>query len=304
MAASETLSIGRRKVAVSNLDKQLYPCGFTKRDVIDYYLRISPVMLPHLRDRAVTLKRYPNGSKAMHFFEKNCPMHRPPWVQTRHVPGNKSEGVTHCVLNDRAALLWAANLAALELHVPMGKADNPQRPLAMVFDFDPGAPATLRDCAAMALCLRDMFAGLNLQTFAKTSGNKGLHVYVPLNSPCTFDDTKNFARSVTNLFERTFPNEVTSNMSKALRPGKVFIDWSQNDDFKTTVCAYSLRALECPGVSTPLSWEEVESCSRSKNGPDRLRFSPAQVLTRIEKFGDLFAPVLKLRQKLPSFDAV
>lgn len=303
MGASETIVVDRRRVPLSNLDKRLYPCGITKGQVIDYYARVSPVLLPHLKDRAVTLKRYPNGSDGMFFFEKNCPAHRPNWVQIRHVAGRTSEGVTYCVLNSRAALLWAANLAALELHVPLAKANQPHRALAMVFDFDPGAPATFKECSAMALRLRDLLDNLGLACFPKTSGNKGLHVYVPLNGSATFDQTKTFARAIATLFEREHPELVTSHMSKSRRPGRVIIDWSQNDVAKTTVCAYSLRATACAGVSTPLHWQEVEACAAGRRGAlARVRFGPEDVLGRIEREGDLFAPLLKLRQRLPAFD--
>jgi bifunctional non-homologous end joining protein LigD len=302
MPASDTLLVDRRKVTVSNLDKRLYPSGFTKREVIDYYLRVAPAILPHLKDRAVTLKRYPNGSDAPFFFEKNCPAHRPDWVRTQHVPGRSSEGVNYCMLNSRAALLWAVNLAALELHVPLAKGSKPGQALVMVFDFDPGPPATMKECSAMALQLREMFSDLKLQSFAKTSGNKGLHVYVPLNTPAMFEQTKDFARAVAGIFERRHPNQITSNMSKSLRPGRIFIDWSQNDSFKTTVCAYSLRAGTSPGVSTPVRWEEVEAWAQARRTKAGIRLNPGDVLDRLQRWGDLFEPVLKLRQRLPEFD--
>src|SRR5690348_2282239 len=241
------LTLGGKRVPLSNLDKRLYPSGFTKGQAIDYYLRIAPMILPHLRSRAITLKRYPNGSRAPFFFEKNCPLHRPDWIKTARILSTRTENkeVNHCLINDRAALLWVANLAALELHVPLAKADRPGRPTVMVFDLDPGAPATLVDCARLGIRLRDLLARLGLQSFPKTSGSKGLHVYVPLNGSgagVTFDDTKTFALAIASLLARDDPQKVTMNMSKSGRAGKVFVDWSQNDTHKTTVCAYSLRA--------------------------------------------------------------
>jgi bifunctional non-homologous end joining protein LigD len=289
-----------RSPAFSNLSKVLYPSGFTKGEVIDYYRRIAPVLLPHVRDRAITLKRYPNGSTSDFFFEKNCPVHRPGWVKTATVPSRRSEeGVNHCVLTDERSLLWVANLAALELHVPLAKISNPQRPTAMVFDLDPGPPAGLRECLQVGLRLRDVLAHLGLQCFPKTSGGKGLHVYVPLNTPgLTFEDTKAFAHAIASVFVKQNPAETTATMTKALRPGKVFIDWSQNDQHKTTAAAYTLRAREEPTASAPVTWDEVEHAAR-RNKPLLLVFTAPQVLRRAETLGDLFEPVLKLKQRLP-----
>lgn len=284
-----------REVSISNPAKALYPSGFTKADVVDYYTRIAPVMLPHLRDRAVTLKRYPNGSNAIFFFEKNCPKHHPDWIKTLKPEGHPN---THCLLNDRPALAWAANLAALEIHVPLAKADTPNRPTCVVFDLDPGPGVTIADCCKLALKFRETLADVGLQSFPKTSGGKGLHLYIPLNTPnVTFEQTKSFALATALLFARHDPEHVTAEMSKALRPGRVFIDWSQNDRHKTTVCAYSLRAKESPTVSTPLTWPEVERAARSRD-PDILTFTAPQVLKRVARHGDLFAPVATLRQKL------
>lgn len=284
----------------SNLSKVLYPSGFTKGEVVDYYRKIAPAFLPHIRDRAITLKRYPNGATSPFFFEKNCPVHRPDWVRTANIPSRRSdEGVNHCVLNDERSLLWVANLAALELHVPLAKVKAPERPTVMVFDLDPGPPAGMLECLKLGLRLRDAFEHLGLACFPKTSGGKGLHVYLPLNTPgLTFDDTKAFAHAIANVFVKQNPAEATATMTKALRPGKVFIDWSQNDQHKTTAAVYTLRARNEPTVSTPISWDEVALAAK-KGRADLLRFLPHDVIRRVETHGDLFDPVLTLRQKLP-----
>jgi bifunctional non-homologous end joining protein LigD len=301
------VAIGNKHVSLSNLGKPLYPTGFTKGQVIEYYVRIAPVMLPYLRDRAATMKRYPNGTEAPFFFEKNCPEHRPPWVKTARIESGRTPGesTNHCLIQDQATLAWVANLASLELHVPLAKASNPDRPTMMVFDLDPGAPATMRDCARIGLRLREMLEHLKLQCFAKTSGSKGLHVYVPLNAPSvTFEQTKTFALAVASLLAREDPARLTVNMSRSGRPGKVFIDWSQNDRHKTTVCPYSLRAKERPMVSTPVTWEEVEQAAGAKRPKEEeLAFSTDDVLERVERSGDLFAPVLSLRQRVPELSS-
>jgi bifunctional non-homologous end joining protein LigD len=292
--------VGQRRVAFSNLGKNLYPSGFTKREVLDYYLRIAPTILPHLKNRPVTLKRYPNGSTGPHFYEKNCPTHRPPWLRTARMPGRSGDGPEHCLINDPAALLWAANLASLELHVTMAKATAPDRPVAMVFDLDPGPPAGMADCVRLGLKLRDILADLGLRSFAKTSGGKGLHLYIPLNTGnLTYDDTKGFAHAVATLLERAEPEHVTATMAKSGRAGKVFVDWSQNDRHKTTVCAYSLRARPLPTVSTPVQWSEIERTTLGRRTEEALRFTSEQVLLRVAKHGDLFEPVLTLKQRLP-----
>jgi bifunctional non-homologous end joining protein LigD len=300
-SVSATLHIARRKLTVTNLQKVLYPSGFTKGEVLDYYVRVSPVMLKYLRDRAVTLKRYPSGTigAAKFFFEKNCPPHRPDWVVTKTVPGANGPGPNHCLINDAAALVWAANLAALELHVTMARASAPDRPTAIVFDLDPGPPAGLAECLSLGLKLRDVLAALGLESFPKTSGGKGLHVYVPLNTGrATFADTKRFAHAVAMVFERENADRVTATMSKSVRGGKVFVDWSQNDNHKTTVCAYSLRARDEPTVSTPLTWDEVAAAD-AKGRAASLVFRAPDVLERTDKLGDLFEPITTLKQKLP-----
>jgi bifunctional non-homologous end joining protein LigD len=292
------ISVGRRRLRVSNLDKVLYPkAGFTKGDAINYYRKIAPVILKHLRGRPLTLKRYPNGVDAGFFYEKNCPKHKPDWVPTVKVPG--SEGFTnYCLVDHAATLLWTANLASLELHTLMSRADDLNRPTMMVFDLDPGPPAEILDCLPIAFRMRDMLDHLGLQSFPKTSGGKGFHIYVPLNSAVTFDHTKHFAHSVAATLEKDDPKNVVSLMRKDLRGGKIFVDWSQNDEHKTTVCAYSLRARERPTVSTPITWKEAESAAKNRDAT-KLTFEADDVVKRIERLGDLFAPVLKLKQKLP-----
>jgi bifunctional non-homologous end joining protein LigD len=289
---------------VSNLNKVLYPAvGFTKAQVIDYYIRIAPVLLPHLKDRPLTLKRYPNGVNAEFFYEKRCPTHRPDWVKTARVwsEGN-NDYVNFCVCNDVATLVWAANLADLELHTSLSKSRNKEKPTMLVFDLDPGPPATIVECAAVAFWLKEIFDAFKLKVFAKTSGSKGLQLYVPLNTPVTYETTKPFAQALAQRIERQHPREVVSKMQKALRTGKVFIDWSQNDAHKTTVCAYSLRAKERPTVSTPVTWEEIAAIRR-KRDPELLAFTSEAVLKRVEKLGDIFSPVLALKQKLPRLPA-
>ncbi|HEV7300275.1 MAG TPA: non-homologous end-joining DNA ligase [Tepidisphaeraceae bacterium] len=286
-------------VPVTNLDKVLFPSGFTKGQMIDYYERISPVLLPHLRGRALTLKRYPNGSDKPFFFEKNCPSHRPDWVKTATITGRKSgDSVNHCVIDTKNGLRWTANLGAIELHVPLSHATKPDAARALAFDFDPGPGITVIDCARLAIRVRDLLRDFELQTFPKTSGGKGFHLYIPLNGAATFDETKSFAHSVALTLEKDDPKRVTASMSKSDRPKRIFIDWSQNDRHKTTVCVYSLRARESPSVSTPLAWDEVESAITTKDA-DALRFDADAVLNRVEALGDLFEPVLKLKQKLP-----
>jgi bifunctional non-homologous end joining protein LigD len=294
------LIVEGKKLSVSNLDKVLYPkVGFTKGQVVDYYIRIAPVLLPHLQDRPLTMKRYPNGVEGEFFYEKNCPSHRPTWVKTAKVwsEGNKRM-MNYCLANDLPTLVWAANLADLELHTSLARKRNVAQPTMMVFDLDPGAPADIAQCCQVGLWLRELLSKMKLKSFAKTSGSKGLQVYVPLNTPVTFDQTKDVSRALAQLLEREHADLVTSNMSRALRKGKVFVDWSQNDEHKTTICVYSLRAKEEPTVSTPVTWDEVANCWKKKKA-DLLKFRSDKTLARVEKMGDLFEPVEKLKQKLP-----
>jgi bifunctional non-homologous end joining protein LigD len=298
--SGHTITISGRQLKITNPDKVLYPeAGFTKGDVIEYYRRIAPALLPHLRGRALTMKRYPNGVDEQYFYQKESPKHRPDWVTT--VPmwseGNGRD-INFTVVNSLPTLLWAANLADLELHTSMARARTGRRPTMMVFDLDPGPPATIIECCEVALLIRERLARDGLRCFPKTSGSKGLQLYAPLNTPAGYDGTKGFARDLARTMEAEHADLVVSNMRKELRTGRVLMDWSQNDYLKTTVCVYSLRARSHPTVSTPLSWDEVEHATEHRD-PERLVFDSAAVLERVERLGDLFEPVIKLRQKLP-----
>src|SRR5947207_15564216 len=300
MPEKAELVVEGKKLSVSNLDKVLYPkAGFTKGQVIDYYIKIAPVLLPHLEDRPLTMKRYPNGVEKEFFYEKNCPSHRPKLVKTAKVWSEGNNRVMHyCLAQDLPTLVWAANLADLELHTSLAKKKDVARPTMMVFDLDPGAPATIVQCCQVGLWLRDLLDQIKLRSFAKTSGSKGLQIYVPLNTAVTYDQTKNLSLALAQYLEHEHADLVTSNMSKAVRKGKVFVDWSQNDEHKTTICVYSLRAREEPTASTPVTWDEVEKCMKKKKA-DLLKFRSDQVLARVEKLGDIFEPVEEMKQKLP-----
>ena len=283
-----------RTLSLSNLDKLMYPIpGFTKGQVIEYYTRIAPVLLPHLRDRPLTLKRYPNGVGGAYFYEKQCPEHRPDWVETAEIR-MESKDINFCLCNDLPTLVWAANLADLELHPSLSKAERIERPTTMAFDLDPGEPATIEECCEVALLLRDVLEPLGLQSFPKTSGSKGMQLYVPLNADVTYADTRPLSQALARHLEAQHPKLIVSVQKRELRRGKVLIDWSQNHEKKTTVSVYSLRARERPTVSTPLTWEEVEA-----GDPDALVFEADEVLERAEEHGDLFAPVVDLEQALP-----
>jgi bifunctional non-homologous end joining protein LigD len=298
--SGHTITVSGRELKITNPDKVLYPeAGFTKGDVIAYYRAIAPALLPHLRGRALTMKRYPNGVDEEFFYQKESPKHRPDWVTTVPIwsPGNARD-VNFTVVNALPTLLWAANLADLELHTSMARARSPSRPTMMVFDLDPGPPATIVECCEVALMIRDRLARDGLRCFPKTSGSKGLQLYAPLNTPVGYEGTKTFARDLAKTMEAEHADLVVSNMRKELRTGLVLMDWSQNDYRKTTVCVYSLRARSHPTVSTPLEWDEVEATTAHRD-PERLLFDWAAVLDRVERLGDLFEPVLKLRQKLP-----
>lgn len=295
------LEVDGVKVPVSNLDKVMYPeTGFTKGDVIHYYIRMAEHMLPHLNSRALTLKRYPDGVNGFFFYEKQCPAHRPDWVKTTRVA--KSDGrIDYCMVNDLPTLVWAANLANLEFHTFLHRKTAVTRPTVLAFDLDPGAPADILTCCRVGLLLKDCFDSLGLQSFPKTSGSKGLQVYVPLNTPVTYAKTKAFASAVALALESECPDLVVHKMFKKLREGKVLLDWSQNDDHKTTVSVYSLRAKDHPTVSTPVTWAEVASAWNRKK---KLSFEVPGVLKRVKKHGDLFAPVLTLKQKLPALKSI
>lgn len=294
------VEIEGRRLVLSNLEKEMYQgTGFAKAQVIEYYTRIAPVLLPHLKDRPMTLKRYPNGAHNAFFYEKNAPSHRPDWVQTGLVVTGSGDRVNFVLVNDLPTLVWAANLAALELHPLLAQVSNVLCPLAVVFDLDPGPPADIVDCCEVALLLRDLFGTLGLECVAKTSGSKGMQLYVPLNTETSYDETKPFANAIARLLEREHRDKVVSTMSKSARIGKVLIDWSQNDDHKSTIAVYSLRARERPTVSTPVTWDEIEATVAARDAA-LLRFESDAVLERVERMGDLFAPLRERRQRLPA----
>jgi bifunctional non-homologous end joining protein LigD len=306
MSKRSELTIDGKTLAVSNLEKVLYPkAGFTKAQVIDYYIHIAPVLLPHLKNRPITLKRYPDGVEGFFFYEKQCPNHRPEWIKTTRVPSERREEkrIDYCVINDLPALVWAANLADLELHTFLHRAPAISRPTALAFDLDPGPPADMVLCCRVGLWLKEEFENLGLECIAKTSGSKGLQIYVPLNTATTYDKTKAFAHALAERLEREHPDVIVSRMQKSLRGGKVLIDWSQNDEHKTTVNVYSLRAKDEPAVSTPVTWDEVERCLEKK-AAEQLSFVSDEALRRVEKHGDLFAPALTLKQRLPALRSI
>ena len=290
------VTVDGRTLSLSNLDKILYPdVGFTKGEVINYYTRIAPVMLSHVQGRCVTMKRYPDGVSGSSFFNKRCPDHRPEWVKTARGPGDSEGPLDYCLLDSQAALVWAANLAALEIHLPMARSRDLDNPTMVVFDLDPGDGASITQCSQVALDLRQVLEAIDLVGFAKTSGSKGLQVYVPVNGPLTHGAAADFALAVGQLLTRQHPERVLVNMSKAERKNKVFVDWSQNAHFKTTIGVYSMRARPTPSVSTPVTWDEVAVCASGVS----LGFDCREVLERVESVGDLFAPTLTLVQKLP-----
>jgi bifunctional non-homologous end joining protein LigD len=299
MAGSDVeIQVEGRHLTLSNLDKVLYPSGFTKAQVIDYMARIAPVAIPHLERRALTFRRYPDGTDTAGFFEKRCPGHRPPWVEVALGPGDRRGGIEYCCIADTATMVWAANMAAIEIHAPMALAADLDTPRAVVFDFDPGAPATIVECCAVAVAAREVLDAIGLGGWCKTSGSKGLQMYVPLNTPgVTHQAAADFALAVGQVLERQLKGQVTTVMAKNRRPGKIFVDWSQNAFHKTTIAPYSLRAREEPTVSTPVSWDEVEACA---GGGEPLRFTSDDVLERIADEGDLFEPVLTMEQDLPA----
>ena len=299
-----TIEIQGHNLKLSNLEKVLYPAtGFTKKDVIDYYARIAPAILPHLAERALTRKRYPDGVDGEPFFEKNAPMHKPDWVKVAPIwSGASRRTVNYILADDMATLIWLANLAALELHPSLALAKDIECPTMMVFDLDPGPPANIVQCCQVAMRLREIFEHLGLESFAKTSGSKGMQLYVPLNTPTTYDKTKLFSHALAQLLEQEHPELVVSDMKKNLRTGKVFVDWSQNDEHKTTIAVYSLRAREHPTVSTPVTWDEVARALKKKDA-GLLVFEASQAIARFEQKGDLFEPALALKQKLPDVKA-
>jgi len=303
VASGRQVEIEGRELKLTNLDKVLYPrTGFTKGEMIDYYTRVAPAMIPHLSGRAVTLRRFPEGVEDTDaaFFEKRCPRHRPQWVKTAAVEaGPRSGKIDFCVCDGLPTLVWMAQLATVELHPSLSRARAPKRPTVLAFDLDPGPPADIVDCCRVALRLRDLFGHFDVRCFPKTSGSKGMQVYVPLNSKkVSYDDTKPFAKAIAQLLEKQTPDQVVSKMKKVEREDKVFVDWSQNHQSKTTIAVYSLRARERQTASTPVTWDEVATVADSGDG-SKLVFESDAVLDRIDRHGDLFAPVLELEQELP-----
>jgi len=291
-----TVEIDGRRLKLTNLDKVLYPeVSFTKAEVIDYYVRVAPTMLTHVAGRGVTLRRYPDGVDGKSFFEKRCPSHRPDFVGTLPGPGDRGGAIEYCHFDSVAAMAWCGNMAAIEVHAPMARGVDLEAPTMCVFDLDPGPPAGMQECCDVAVDLRAVLSGVGLDSFPKTSGSKGLQVYVPLNTPHTHDHCSSFALAVAQVLEKNYPERVLSAMTRELRKGKVFIDWSQNSRHKTTVAAYSLRAKSTPTVSTPVRWDEVEAGAEG----EPLSFESAEVLDRIDELGDLFAPTATLEQELP-----
>jgi len=297
------VEVDGKELRLTNLDKVLYPeVGFSKGEMVDYYAKAAPAIVPHLRGRAVTLRRFPEGVDDLDsaFFEKRCPKHRPKWVKTTRVQAGPNAGkIDFCVCDSLPTLIWMAQLAAIELHPSLSLGRAPKRPTVLAFDLDPGPPADIVDCSRVALRLREVLAQLELECFVKTSGSKGMQLYVPLNLKATYEETRPFAQALAQLIAKQTPDEVLAKMGmKTDRSGKVLIDWYQNNERKTTIAVYSLRARERPTVSTPVTWEEVEAVADSGNG-STLVFEAGDVLERIEEHGDLFAPVLELKQELP-----
>jgi bifunctional non-homologous end joining protein LigD len=292
------VSINGRRLALTNLDKVFYPeAHFSKADVLNYYMGISPYILPHVTGRLLTMKRYPDGVTGEFFYEKSCPAYKPDWLSVTEA--GRMKKVAYCTIEDEAGLIWIVNLAALELHTMLSRSQDVSRPTMVVFDLDPGEGMDILDCAEAGVSLREMLSGLGLQCYPKTSGGKGLHVYIPLNTQVSFRETKDFAHAVALMMQERYPDAIVSNMRKALRKRRIFVDWSQNDEHKTTVCAYSLRAQPMPTVSTPLTWEEVEMAVRKKDGA-MLYFEVKDVLQRAHEQGDLFKPVAVAEQELPA----
>jgi bifunctional non-homologous end joining protein LigD len=300
LSSDQNVEVGGRLLKLTNLDKVLYPkAGFTKGQVIDYYARIAPVLVPHLDGKPLTLKRYPNGVDEQFFFEKNATKHRPDWVKTAPVwsEGN-NRNVNYILANDLATLIWVANLAGIELHPSHSLAKDITCPRSMVFDLDPGPPANIIQCCQVGFWLREIFDRFGLQSFPKTSGSKGLQIYVPLNTKTSYDETKPFAHALARLLENEHRDLVVSDMKKAIRTNKVFVDWSQNDSHKTTVTAYSLRAQPRPTVSAPVAWDELRDALHADD-PGRLEFEAPAVLDRVDALGDLYASNLTVEQRLP-----
>jgi bifunctional non-homologous end joining protein LigD len=294
------VTVDGRVLRLTSLDKVLFPeAGFTKADVLRFYERIAPTLLPHLSGRAMKLKLYRRGAAGPHVYDKHCRA-APPWVERAPMWSERKQDDIHfCRLEDTASLLWSVNRGNLEMHPLLSIAPDFDTPTAVVFDLDPGDGAGMLDAAAIALILRDMLRGVGLESLIKSTGSKGVQVYVPLNTPTTFSETKSFAREVANVMAARLGDRVVANYQKRLRSGKVLIDWAQNDRHKSTVAAYSLRAkLERPTVAMPLAWSDVERAVRARCA-DELLISPVEALERVAVEGDIFAPLLSLEQRLP-----
>ncbi|MFN8390764.1 MAG: non-homologous end-joining DNA ligase [Bdellovibrionota bacterium] len=304
MAKSESWKLGRKTIEVSNLEKIFFPKSkFTKGNVLEYYRDVADVLVPHLKDRPMTLKRYPNGIDGKFFYEKDAPSYTPDWIKKFSVARKEARGndasIDYILVTDAASLLWTVNLANIEMHTFLAKAPKVEQPTSVVFDLDPGAPADVLTCAEVALELKALFDEMGLECVVKVSGSKGMQLYIPLNTPTTYAVTRPFAETVAKLMVERMPNLVVSNMSKALRGGKVLIDWSQNDDFKTTVVVYSMRAKnDTPYISMPVQWEELRRALKKKD-KSLLYFEPKDALKRLDKLGDLFAPALSMKQRIP-----
>jgi bifunctional non-homologous end joining protein LigD len=297
---NSTLKISNKNLTLTNLEKVLYPkAGFTKGEVIQYYIEIAPALLPHLKNRPLTLKRYPNGVDKEFFYEKRCPPYRPKWLKTAPVwSERKGVEIHYCMANNLESLIWAVNLADLELHTSLSRYPVLNQPTMMVFDLDPGEGADIVNCCEVGLWIQKFFERQKLKCYPKTTGSKGLQIYLPLNTKVSYEETKTYSHLLAQELTQLHPDKVLFKMDKSLRKGKVFIDWSQNDDYKTTVCVYSLRAKDYPGVSTPVSWDEVEKVLKSKD-PKPFVFSPSDVVNRFKKQGDLFEDILLKKQKMP-----
>jgi bifunctional non-homologous end joining protein LigD len=283
------LTVGSRRLAIRHLDRIVFPrAGTTKAELLDYYVRVAPVMLPHLRERPLHMHRYPEGVEGPRFWQKECPEHRPEWIETVPVwSRDKRADISYCVLNELAALVWAVNIGSIELHTSLHARADLHRPTAMAFDLDPGEGADVLACAEVALLLRDVLAGGDMRALVKTSGSKGLQVYVPLDGAQTYTEIKPLARGIAEMLADARPERIVANMARRLRVGKVLIDWSQNTEHKSMVCAYSVRAKERPRVSTPVMWDEVEAAAT----PDDLTFEMGDVLDRVERLGDVLEPL-------------
>jgi len=283
---TRTVDVDGRAVKLTNLDKTLYPAaGFTKGEVLDYYARVAPVMLPHLADRPATFLRFPDGVEEAGFFAKHAPAHRPDWVRTAEVRSTSSgKSVEYVVVDDLPTLMWAANSAAIEIHVPQWRVSDPAHHDLLVLDLDPGDPATVLDCARLAEAARALLKGLGLPLHAKTSGQKGLHLYARLTG-ATAEQARELGRTIAVHLESQYPKLALSSMAKQNRVGKVFVDWSQNTHAKTTIAPYSLRATPEPAASTPVTWEQLAAARK----PEDLRFSPEQALAQVARHGDLMS---------------